>query len=242
MNPVLFILQAAAAQTLHSWSPIHEGPDSPFRFVVKIFKAEYFLCLGALYQEDLVITTATHIRLSKTLYTVYVPISNITHLNHVPFSIAGIEIHEANQNIPFTPKADLALIKLKRETVYPTGLNLDYGKLGANTGHSMFMVGWAREEIDFEMTDIAVQLNLPIHDPDDCARLNKGKWDPRVELCAGHAKVNHDAFYFLNGTPCSAAAMADTTWSACTRGGRETLITTSPVSSPASLHSAAGLI
>lgn len=190
----------ALLQAIHPARPSDTGPGSPHRFVARIQLRGLFICAGAYYREDLVIATATHLRLAKVLYTVLLPFPNTTELDYRLVTIRGIDFHPGAR-ISALPKNDLALVKLDRAGKAGTGLALDLLDRGAEAGRFLTMFGWGEEDRNFEIYEVAMEIDLPIYHPVACARLVQDAIDPAAELCAGYSRGNRDAHFFPIGSP-----------------------------------------
>lgn len=185
-------------QALHASRPSAADARSPFRYIARIHARGEFVCAGAYYREDIVITTATYARLQRHLYAVLVPAANASGLAYRATTVRGIDIHPRSL-IATAPKYDLALLKLNRPEKRRTGLALAAGP--AEIGRFLTMFGWGEEERDFDIYEIPVEIDLPVYHPAECARLLQDPLEPAVELCAGYTVGNRDAHFFPIGSP-----------------------------------------
>lgn len=187
------LLLATSGQALQTWPPAQVDPAGVFRFLARISKVQDFVCVGALYRADLIITTATYLQQPRALYRAHVPVANASQLAYAEIPIRGIEIHHKHTSAA-RPSYNLALVKLVRAEKESTGLLLDAG-----SGGGLAMEGWGEVEQDFDTWEVAMQVPLLAMDPAACSRLYRHPIDP-AEMCAG-STIEPQAHYFDNGSP-----------------------------------------
>ncbi|KAJ9071718.1 hypothetical protein DSO57_1034230 [Entomophthora muscae] len=112
-NFLIFV--AVAAGQLHNLYPAKAAVfrhDSPLRFLAKIKMRGSTICSGAMYRENVVITTATHLQQPRKLYKVNVP-KFTDSLRYLNYNVLDIHIH-SNFSFSSKPKSNLAIVILKR--------------------------------------------------------------------------------------------------------------------------------
>lgn len=186
--PVVF----ARLRTLH---PAKIAEDSAaLGFLAKLQLRGTTIASGALYRQNIVITTATKLQMPKTFYTAILQAEPSQS-----YAVRGIKIHEGF-SASNRAKNDIAIVYLRRSEDAWTGLRLDDTHLDT-AGLQTKMVGWGEVVRGRRAIEAPLEIDLPLYDAEKCSQIHKGKVDARLELCAGNDVGNHDAHYFSNGSP-----------------------------------------
>ncbi|KAJ9065867.1 Transmembrane protease serine 11D [Entomophthora muscae] len=159
------------------------------------------ICGGALYRDDIVLTTAMHVQRPKSLYKVktFPTRGKGGKLVEAIFDIAGIKIHPSMVNDRHA-KFNIAIIKLIRPESNPTGLTLD-GEGISFSAETPVLIGWGVEEDTWGDIDELKAINLSIFPKEKCSKIHRDSIVSSQEFCAGHPEDNFDAYYLSQGSP-----------------------------------------
>lgn len=159
------------------------------------------ICGGALYRDDIVLTTAMHVQRPKGLYKVMTFPSRGKggKLVEATFDVAGIKVHPGLVGDRHA-KFNIAVIKLNRPESEPTGLALDSQGLSF-AADAPVLIGWGVDEDTWGDIDELKAIAVPIMAKDQCSAIHRNAVMPAQEFCAGSPDDNFDAYYLSQGSP-----------------------------------------